>query len=199
VPLPYTIGQRYGISNEALIGACFLPSGLGNLIGAPIAGRLSDKLLIRLRAKRGGKWVPEDRIRGTEFGSLFLVPVSVALAGIASRYIDGIPGIILNLVALLLNGLGVVFVLAPVGTYIVDVFQDKSAEATAATYGMRIFLAAIMTSGIMPCLDRYGVLITDMLSASLAWVAYGMLIFTIRYGDSLRAFVDVGFSTTQPQ
>lgn len=30
IPIAYTIGARYHISNEALIGACFLPSGLGN-------------------------------------------------------------------------------------------------------------------------------------------------------------------------
>ncbi|KIK37208.1 hypothetical protein CY34DRAFT_810557, partial [Suillus luteus UH-Slu-Lm8-n1] len=30
VPLAYTIGARYGITNEAIIGACFLPNGLGN-------------------------------------------------------------------------------------------------------------------------------------------------------------------------
>lgn len=31
VPMAYTIGARYGITNEAIIGACFLPNGLGNL------------------------------------------------------------------------------------------------------------------------------------------------------------------------
>jgi MFS family permease len=30
VPMAYTIGIRYGIANEAIIGACFLPNGLGN-------------------------------------------------------------------------------------------------------------------------------------------------------------------------
>ncbi|KAH7911114.1 MFS general substrate transporter [Hygrophoropsis aurantiaca] len=199
VPLSYTIGERYGISNETLIGACFLPSGIGSLIGAPLAGWLSDKIVKTLRAKRDGKWVPEDRIRGTEFGSLFLVPVSVALAGFSSRYVDGMLGVILNLIALFLNGLGVVLALAPLGTYVIDVFHKDSAEASAATNAMRLFLCAFMTTGIMPSLDHYGVLITNLLSASLAWVAYGLLVLMIRYGDKLRAMVDVGFSTIQPE
>ncbi|KAH7924081.1 MFS general substrate transporter [Leucogyrophana mollusca] len=199
VPLPYTIGVRYGITNEALIGACFLPSGLGNIIGAPIAGRLSDRIVKTLRAKRDGKWVPEDRIRGTEVGSLFLVPVSVVLAGFASRYVDGVFGLTLCLVALLMNGLGVVLVLAPLGAYVIDILHEDSAEATAATQGMRTFLCAIMTTGLMPCFDRFGVVWTNLISALLAWIAYGMLVCMIQYGEGLRALVDVGFSTTQPE
>ncbi|KAH7913869.1 MFS general substrate transporter [Hygrophoropsis aurantiaca] len=194
VPLPYTVGERYGITNEILVGACFLPCGLGNLIGAPIAGRVSDRIMITLRLKRGGKSVPEDRIRGTEFGSFFLVPASLLLAGVASQYIDGPFGIILNLVALFMNGLGAVFVLAPLSAYVVDILQENSAEAAAATNGMRTFLCALMTAGIMPCLDRFGVMWTNVLAAVLAWVAYALLLCIIRYGDALRGSVDVGFS-----
>ncbi|KAF8889814.1 major facilitator superfamily domain-containing protein [Infundibulicybe gibba] len=58
-PLAYTFGARYNITNEALIGLCFLPSGIGSMsegslflhivaadqyqVGAPLAGRMSDK------------------------------------------------------------------------------------------------------------------------------------------------------------
>ncbi|KAJ7678887.1 MFS general substrate transporter [Mycena polygramma] len=59
VPLAYTIGVRYNITNEALLGACFLPCGVGNivLVGAPLAGRLSDQILVRWKKRRGGVWV----------------------------------------------------------------------------------------------------------------------------------------------
>ncbi|KAH7927893.1 MFS general substrate transporter [Leucogyrophana mollusca] len=194
VPLPYTVGARYGITNEALVGACFLPCGLGNLVGAPIAGSVSDKIIKKLRAKRGGKSIPEDRIRGTEFGSFFLVPASVLLAGAASQYVDGPLGIVLNLVALFMNGVGAVFVLAPLSAYVVDILRENSAEAAAATNGMRTFLCALMTTGIMPCLDRYGVMWTNVVAAVLAWVAYGLLLCIMRYGDALRGSVDIGFS-----
>ncbi|KIM80027.1 hypothetical protein PILCRDRAFT_73598 [Piloderma croceum F 1598] len=112
VPLAYTIGKRYNITNEAIIGACFLPAGLGNIIGAPLAGRISDRLVIQWRKRRSGEWVPEDRLRGTLFGGGFLVPVSVLCSGFITHYVEGNVGLALNLVCLFFNGLGVGFFFA---------------------------------------------------------------------------------------
>jgi len=76
---------------------------------------------------------------------------------------------------------------------------------------------------ILPMIERYGVLFTNIASAVLAWGAFGyvriprynymaimpgshkslrlafgrLLWFTIRYGDRLRAVVDVGFSKAE--
>ncbi|EAU80827.1 hypothetical protein CC1G_04937 [Coprinopsis cinerea okayama7 len=80
IPIAYTIGKKYNITNEALIGACFLPNGLGSMLGAPIAGRISDHLVVKWRSKRG-MWYPEDRLRAALPGALFLVPLSVLFAG----------------------------------------------------------------------------------------------------------------------
>ncbi|KDR82156.1 hypothetical protein GALMADRAFT_135518 [Galerina marginata CBS 339.88] len=132
VPLAYTIGVKYNITNAALIGACFLPCGLGNMIGAPLAGRLSDSIVIRYRKKRGGKWYPEDRLRATYFGALFLMPFSVAAIGLLTEYVPGKLGLSLNLICLFLNGLGVDFVLSPSSAYCVDLMHSRSADAMAA-------------------------------------------------------------------
>jgi hypothetical protein len=106
VPLAYTIGRRYNITNEALIGACFIPDGVGNIIGAPLAGRLSDRMVTKWRHRRGGVWVPEDRLRAAVSG-VCLVPFSVLFSGLIMTYVDGIPGIVLNLAMLFVNGIGV--------------------------------------------------------------------------------------------
>lgn len=116
-------GPRYGISNPALIGACFLPSGIGNihkswiiestttatashapLVGAPLAGRLSDRTIINGRVKRGGKWVPEDRLMGTFPGGLLLVPLSVMISGLPMEFVPGRTGLLINLICLFANG-----------------------------------------------------------------------------------------------
>ncbi|KAI6119671.1 major facilitator superfamily domain-containing protein [Pisolithus croceorrhizus] len=79
VPIAYTVGIQYNIKSETLIGACFLPNGLGNILGAYISGRLSDVLIKKWRAKRNGVWCPEDRLRGVYIGALYLTPLSVSL------------------------------------------------------------------------------------------------------------------------
>ncbi|KAI0062171.1 MFS general substrate transporter [Artomyces pyxidatus] len=195
IPLSYTIGKRYDISNEALIGAFFLPSGLGNLIGSPLAGRISDRIVIKWKKRRGGQWVPEDRLRGAKGGMLFFVPVSVLLAGVVTKYVGGTPGIVLNLVCLFVNGLGVDLVLTPVAAYNVDIMHSRSAEVMAVTSALRSFITAFATAAFLPMINSIGVLPTNAITAGLAWIGYGLLWATIRYGDRMRAWVDVGYST----
>lgn len=91
-------------------------SGLGHyflvliffcLVGAPIAGRLSDRMVIKWRKKRNGEWVPEDRLRAAILGSGIFVPMSLIICGLVTTLVPGTLGIVLNLAAFLMNGLGV--------------------------------------------------------------------------------------------
>jgi MFS family permease len=77
------------------------------LVGAPLAGRISDKVVIKWRERRGGVWYPEDRLRATMSGALFLVPLSVLCSGLLTQFVDGKIGLILNLMCLFMNGVGV--------------------------------------------------------------------------------------------
>ncbi|KAF9009718.1 major facilitator superfamily domain-containing protein [Cyathus striatus] len=195
IPLAYTIGVRYNITNEALIGACFLPAGLGNMIGAPLAGRISDRIVTRWREKRGGVWYPEDRLRATLSGALFFVPMSVLVSGLLTEYVHSKLGLALNLFCLFLNGLGVDIVLSPSAAYNVDLMHSRSAEAMAANNGFRAMIMSVAIAGILPMINTYGVVVTNTIAAILGWIAFGILWATIRYGTQLRAVVDVGFST----
>lgn len=126
-------GKRYGIVNETLIGACFLPCGIGNaskaallsaitsfcspkfeplilvaffaLVGAPLSGWISDMVIIRSRRKRGGLWYPEDRLKATLFG-IFL-PIAIILSGVITKYVPGPVGLVGNLVCLFFTGVAV--------------------------------------------------------------------------------------------
>ncbi|KIJ12561.1 hypothetical protein PAXINDRAFT_82771, partial [Paxillus involutus ATCC 200175] len=195
IPLAYTIGVRYSITSDALIGACFLPNGLGNFIGAPIAGYLSDMVVRRQKDKRNGVWVPEDRLRATYVGGLILVPLSLVVAGLTTTYIDGPVGLAINLVCLFTNGLGVDLVLTPIGAYNVDIMHSRSAEVMAATTAFRSLLLAPVSGLIIPSIETIGVAATNGIAALLALVGYFLLWLTIRYGDRMRAYVDVGYSS----
>ncbi|OAX35757.1 hypothetical protein K503DRAFT_345127, partial [Rhizopogon vinicolor AM-OR11-026] len=193
VPIAYTIGVRYGITNEAVIGACFLPTGLGNIIGAPVSGRLSDIVVRKLRVRRKGVWYPEDRLRATWIGGLFMVPLSIMTSGLVITYVGGLIGLSLNLLCLFINRIGVLFVISPIGSYNVDVAHSRSAEITAAYAATRSVIVSAATALVIPSIERIGVAWTDIIAAVLALVGQGLIFLTIRYGDRMRASVDVGF------
>jgi len=76
-------------------------------VGAPIAGRLSDRVVVGWREKRNGRWVPEDRLRAALPGALVLLPLSVMLSGVFTHYVAGTTGLMLNMGCLFVSGIGV--------------------------------------------------------------------------------------------
>src|SRR6202020_615060 len=95
------------VNNSTLTPSIHTTNIFDPIVGAPLAGRISDRLVTKWRKRRAGEWVPEDRLRGTLFGAVFLVPVSVLCSGIITHYVGGKVGLALNLICLFLNGLGV--------------------------------------------------------------------------------------------
>ncbi|KAG1718412.1 major facilitator superfamily domain-containing protein [Suillus lakei] len=197
VPMAYTIGVRYGITNEAIIGACFLPRGLGNFIGELVAGHLSDNAVRRWREKRKGVWCPEDRLRATWIGGLIVVPLSICASGLITTYVGGPIGLALNILCLGVNGVGIDLVLNPIASYNVDVVHSRSAEVTAAYLASKSLIISTATALVIPSIERIGVAWTDIIAAVLALIGQGIIFLTIRYGDRMRASVDVGFSTME--
>ncbi|TFL01039.1 major facilitator superfamily domain-containing protein [Pterulicium gracile] len=195
VPIAATIGERYGITNEAIIGACFIPMGVGNFTGAPLAGRISDRLIIKYRAQRGGTWVPEDRLRASLIGGFFLVPLSVMACGWATVFVSGWPGLVINLVGMFVNGLGVDIVLSPVGSYTVDILHNRSAEIMAANAASRNLILSACIPMMLPLIKSVGAGWTNTIAAGAAWAGAVMLHVTIRNGEAMRKWVDVGFTT----
>ena len=120
---------------------------------------MSDRYVVEWRKRRGGVWVPEDRIRASLWGAGCFVPLSVLLTGLTIKYVPGTPGIVLNLLWLFMNGIGVRatpfsriqcrllimlvalpnfnfqvdIVLTPSSSYYVDIMHSKSAETMAAS------------------------------------------------------------------
>ncbi|KAF8845941.1 MFS general substrate transporter [Paxillus ammoniavirescens] len=173
VPIAHTIGAKYHITNEALIGACILPNGVGNFIGALLAGRVSDITVGQWRQKRQGVWVPEDRLRKTWIGALVLCPLAILASGLLTTFVDGPIGLGLNLLCLFSNGAGVDFVLNPVISYSVDLSQSQSAELMAAGNALRSFVVALGSAAVVPSIQHIGVAWTNGIAALLVWSTYG--------------------------
>ncbi|KAF8907158.1 major facilitator superfamily domain-containing protein [Mucidula mucida] len=139
-PLTYTIAPRYGITNPIYIGLLYVPSGIGNIIGAPVSGIISD-LLIRKRLRNGGTYQPEDRLRGTLLAAGLLIPCSTLVFGLCTQLQPGKSGLLFSLLCLLINGFGDQVVLSPISTYNVDVMHSRSAESSAANIAVRAFFS----------------------------------------------------------
>ncbi|KAF8162629.1 major facilitator superfamily domain-containing protein [Crassisporium funariophilum] len=197
VPLAYTVGVRYQISNDALVGVCFLPAGLGNILGAPIIGRISDNTVIRWRRKRGGVWYPEDRLRAALIPFAILVPLPLLVFGLVNKFVDGTLGLVLCLICLFVNGLGVEMAFGPCAAYLVDVMHSRSSESLAANGGLRSVLMALSIAAILPMINTFGIAVTNALCALVVWIAFCLLCSIIRYGEQMRGWADVGFSTIE--
>jgi len=197
VPLPYTIGIRYHITNEALIGACYLPASVGSMIGVIIVGRVSDDIVIKWRRKRKGVWYPEDRLRAAAVSLAALIPLSLIAFGLVNKFIDGNLGLVLSLVFLFINGGGVDMAFNICAVYLVDVMQSQSSEVLAAINVLRSVLAAMTVAVTLPMIDAYGAAVTYLLCAILIWISYGVLYYIIKYGDLMRAWIDIGFSADE--
>ncbi|KAF5318029.1 hypothetical protein D9619_012107 [Psilocybe cf. subviscida] len=195
IPLAYTIGLRYHIKNEALLGLCFLPAGLGNILGARIIGRISDRTVIQWREKRKGAWYPEDRLRAALIPFALVAPIPILVYGLVNQYVDGPLGLTTCLLCLFISGAGVEMCFGPCAAYLVDVMHARSAESLGANNGLRSVLMALGIAATLPMMDMYGIAATNAACAAFIWFAFGILVCIIRYGDQMRAWADVGFST----
>jgi len=197
VPFPYTIGLRYHITNEALIGACLFTGGVGSMIGTPIVGRVSDHIVAKRRRQRKGIWYPEDRMRAAIIPFAVLVPVSVLCFGLVNKFEDGNMGLMLSLVLFFFIGGGVEMTYATCVAYMIDVMQSRSSEILAAINVMRSVVVAMSVAVILPMIYTYGIAVSYTLCAVLIWVSCGGLYYLIHYGDEMREWLDIGFSKVE--
>ncbi|KAF5349708.1 hypothetical protein D9756_008851 [Leucocoprinus leucothites] len=163
-------------------------------VGAPLAGWISDKVVVKYKKKRG-YWYPEDRLRASMF-SCYL-PLCVLGSALITKYVPGRLGLTLNLICLFLNGVGCDIALTPYGTYVVDILHSKSAEVTAAVNTFRMIAVAGSTAVMLPMIDAYGYLFTSFVVAMVATAGLGLTIVMIAHGEAMRRWMDVGFSTAE--
>ncbi|SJL05157.1 uncharacterized protein ARMOST_08530 [Armillaria ostoyae] len=183
VPIAYTIGAKYNITNEFIIGACFLPGGIGNITFTLWSERHWQDVFPTASSLPLPLSVPSSSSR------------SLSSSGLITQYIDGKLGLVLNLICFFVNGVGVNTVLTPLSAYMVDIMHSRSAEVMAASTCSRAMILSVVVAFVLPLIKLYGVAIADGIISLIGWSAFVLLWVAVRYGKGMRGWVDIGFST----
>ncbi|XXH02169.1 hypothetical protein Hte_008537 [Hypoxylon texense] len=167
---------KYGL-DQTQIGLTFIANGAGSMIGTLVTGKILDKDYRRVKAQHEARSTPDNMEAGDnlalsetgpegfplEKARLRLVPVfslaqclSIILFGWTIQYPDRVH-IAVPIVSTFITGWTAVSTQSVVMTYLVDVFSDRSAAASASLNLARCLFAAGGTSFVMPMVDNIGV------------------------------------------
>ncbi|BGP35424.1 hypothetical protein JCM10296v2_007262 [Rhodotorula toruloides] len=170
-----TLAPRYNITNAAILGCFYLAQGVGNATASRYTGRYADWTLKRWLKRRGGVYVPEDRLYAALIGGGVILPCSVLALG---WVLDKGTGKV---------GLAFACVLTPSNTYCVDVMPLRSSEVIAVNNACRYIVAAAASAFVLPMINAIGVGWTNTFAAIVVWLGCGMVLLTIRFGPQMRA------------
>ncbi|KIX05967.1 uncharacterized protein Z518_03941 [Rhinocladiella mackenziei CBS 650.93] len=168
---------RYGLG-ETQIGLTFIANGVGSMIGTLITGKILDADYRRVKAKsetrstRGSLSSNHDVSVSTassndefplEVARLRLVPIfallqciSILLFGWTIQYPNHV-NIAVPIVSTFITGWTTISTQSVIMTYLVDVFSDRSAAASASLNLARCLFAAGGSSIVMPMVNDIGV------------------------------------------
>lgn len=173
---------KYMFVNMA--GLSFLGAGVGNLTGAVVNGFLSDRLLLRARAKRGGRHKVEDRLGLNLWpAGLIFMPFGLLLFG------WGIESGLTYWTAIVgfgIQNFGMNQIMTSTSAYLVDAVPGEGASATAAANLVRMVIACVLTLVANPMVQALGPGWTTVLLAALAWLSMFVLLMLKIFGARLR-------------
>ncbi|KAF2149193.1 MFS multidrug transporter [Myriangium duriaei CBS 260.36] len=179
--------SRYGLS-ETQIGLTFIANGVGSIVGTFITGKILDVNYRRLKAKAVSDTETGSDEEGTvdlKAARLQLVPVfslvqcaSILVFGWTINYPHTVP-IAIPIITTFVSGWTAISNTSVIMTYVVDIFPDQSAAASASVNLARCLLAAGGTSLVGPMID----------GINTGWT------FTICIGVQFVALVAVAWQT----
>jgi MFS family permease len=152
--------ERYGLG-ETQIGLTFIANGAGSMIGTLVAGRMLDAEYRRVKARHDAAMTadpfPLEKARMRFVPALALLQCASLVAfGWTIEYPQRVH-IAAPIVTTFVTGWTAVAIQSTVMTYLVDVFNDRSAAASAALNLTRCLLGAAGTGFVVPLINAVGV------------------------------------------
>ncbi|RDW72714.1 MFS transporter [Aspergillus mulundensis] len=179
--IPTVFGDQYGFS-PGLSGLAYLGIGIPVFIGLVIIATTSDKILLRLAARNGGKFEPEMRLPAMVFWSFF-IPVSFFWYGWAA---DKKVHWIVPILGMSPFGLGMMGAWMPIQIYIIDCYPMYAASGNAALTASRSLVGALLPLAGPKMFESLGI---GWGNSLLGFIALGFVPLTVlltRYGKSIR-------------
>lgn len=193
--------SRYGLT-EIQIGLTFIANGVGSMVGTLVTGRILDADYRRVKAKyealldteRGdqARQINQDEDFPLESARLRLVPIfsilqclSIILFGWTIQYPLKVH-IAVPIVSTFITGWTAVSTQSLIMTYLVDIFPDRSAAASASMNLARCLFAAGGTSFIMPMINGVGVGVAFTICVAVQLVALIGPLIQWRYAAEWR-------------
>ncbi|KAF5014791.1 hypothetical protein F66182_14101 [Fusarium sp. NRRL 66182] len=171
--------NQYGLS-EIQNGLTFIANGVGSLVGTLITGKILDADYRKVKAEYQSLFDAEGSRRSSsefplEKARLRLVPIfaclqclSLILFGWTIQYKVHIA---VPVISTFITGWTVVSMQSIIMTYLVDIFHERSAAASASINLARCLFAAGGTSFVMPMINDVGVGVTFTICAAVQFVS----------------------------
>ncbi|CAH0045325.1 unnamed protein product [Clonostachys solani] len=178
-PVRYVINPRFKLTSPLLSGLFYLASGAGYLAGAVIGGFYTDRV-VRSWARKRGRIVPEDRLRGSFVAMGIGIPASIAIYGWCIDQAKG--GIPVPVICMFAQGLAQLVCLPCLNIYCLEVIEGKGNDVMAGNLFVRYSVAAVGTALCLPGINAMGVGWWSTISAIFV-AASSFGIFCILYFD----------------
>lgn len=173
--------KEYGLS-EIQIGLTFIANGVGSMVGTLITGKILDLDYRKVKAAfeaqadpEGTNNVSDEKDFPLEKARLRLVPIfaclqclSLILFGWTIQYTVHIA---VPIISTFITGWTAVSMQSVIMTYLVDIFHERSAAASASLNLARCLFAAGGTSFVMPLINAVGAGVTFTICAAVQFVS----------------------------
>ncbi|KAI3325370.1 MFS general substrate transporter [Xylariaceae sp. AK1471] len=190
--------SHYGLT-ETQTGLTYIANGVGSIIGTLITGNILDADYRRVKARHESRAGQDDHDNATfpiEMARLRLVPIfaglqcaSVLAFGWTIQYSQRVH-IAVPIITTFITGWTLVSTQSVIMTYLIDVFPDQKAGASASMNLARCLLAAGGTSIVMPLINAVGVGLTFTITVAALLVALVGIGIQWRYGGKWRLEAD---------
>lgn len=188
-PIRYVLNPRFHLQSPMLSSLFYLAPGCGYLAGTLGGGRWADWTVKKWIRKRGGKRIPEDRLRASMPFMAAMVPGCILIYGWAvDKAVGGVP---VPVIMMFFQGVGQLFCFPALNTYCLDVMPGRGAEATAANFFIRYLMGCLGTAVVLPVIDAVGVGWFSTISAVLIELGALGTLAAIKWGPKWRENIDL--------